>query len=103
MDEVLVPALSLLRGAPPGILFLKNPCKGSGGGEDSPGSALLWVTPDRKCSLFPEITQRSGLGQMVVIFNCTGHCETDFMKLVKYLWAFLEDCTKLRFCEDCQA
>lgn len=50
-----------------------------------------------------EITQKNGLGQMVVIFSCIGHCEIDFVKLVKYLWAFIEDCAKLRFCEDSQA
>lgn len=28
---------------------------------------------------------------MVMIFNCIGHHEVDFMKFVKYLWSFIED------------
>lgn len=61
------------------------------------------LTADRKCTLFSEITQKNGLGHMVVIFNRVGHCEIDFMKFVKHLWAFIGDCAKFRFCEDSQA
>lgn len=54
---------------------------------------LPWavLTPGAQCSLFSEITQKNSLGHMVVICSCVGHCERDFMKFVKYLWAFIED------------
>lgn len=31
---------------------------------------------------------------MVMIFNCIGQHEVDFMKFVKYLWSFIEDYAK---------
>lgn len=45
-----------------------------------------------------------------MIFSCIGHQEIDFMKFVKYLWSFIEDCAKFGhiffssalFFEDCQ-
>lgn len=45
------------------------------------GCAKGVVTASRKCSLFSEITQKNGLGQMVVIFSCVGHYVIDFREV----------------------